>query len=129
MVVITFITVRTIKTAPPRLVLPGGTARGPPPFTAPEQGGPVHVALSSALAPTHLGAVSLVDCYTSLSELGPCSYIAYVPFYLRVPLYCAVTARYTLSPYDLSLNFPLHYNIGPSIHSQNLLYVNYSIQS
>ena len=44
--------------------------------------GPIPVALSSALAPAHLGAGSLDYCHASLSALGPyiCSDIAYVPY-------------------------------------------------
>ena len=48
----------------------------------------VHTALCSALAPAHLGAVSLVYCYASISALGPCSCIAYVPFIARIWLRC-----------------------------------------
>ena len=86
----------SLKAAPLRLIPPGLITMSPPHYTAPVRELSVHVALYSALSASPSGAVSLAYCYASLSALGPCSCIAYVPSIARIWLRCFMPCGFHL---------------------------------
>ena len=86
----------SLKAAPLRLIPPGLIAMSPPYYTAPARELSVHVALHSALSASPSGAARLAYCHASISALGPCSCIAYVPSIARVWLRCFMPCGFHL---------------------------------
>ena len=87
----------SLKAAPLRLIPPGLITMSPPFYIAPARDLSVHVALyTSALSASPSGAARLAYCYASISALGPCSCIAYVPSIARTWLRCFMPCGFHL---------------------------------